>query len=269
MNYAELKKLMIKLENTILNEDKVIAYFVQLYEKDLKNMRLLENINQLFWERGYNTELLMPLEKHKEYDVDEYIEKSKSVSRSKIKTFEFMRYLDQINFHIVTMTSLHLINIKYLIEEGMLDSNNFYVKKHIDLKSSLRDLLFEGYMSEDEETQKVIRDIKEKLLVLLGGFGEDYNEFPYNEFIIDTEYLLYSLNDYKKSNSIKLMFKMANKEHYARLNNQYSTKFEDVAVFLRSINKDLVNWYLNKHKEYINDYERDGYVQFYRHLEVR
>lgn len=122
-------------------------------------------------------------------------------------------------------------------------------------------------MSNDKDVREAIKTIKEKVLPSLGGYGEDYNLYPYFEFIIDTEFMLYSIGDFKKTNMVKLMFKIVNKEHLMRTKNQYSSKYFEVNKYLGNIKKEYVNWYIQKHTK--NHYENNGYVQFYKHLEVR
>ncbi|MBR3890674.1 MAG: hypothetical protein IKJ30_01205 [Bacilli bacterium] len=270
MNKEELRKIMIRLENTYFSEEEVILYFVDLYGLNPEDIDLLNDVNELFDERGYNCFFLMPSAKHKKFDLDEYCGyASKFVTKSKDKTLALIKYLKEVNSHRVTNTTLHLIKIKYLVDEGLLDSSNSYIKKCYDENSNLRDTLFQEYMGKDENIKSAIKEIKENILTKIGGYGDDYNKYPYYEFIVDTEYLLYSINNYKYSNMIKLMFLMVEEEYLKRTGGQYSDKFENIGKYLSMIKKADVKWYLEKHNEYIGSYNHDGYVQFYRHLEVK
>ena len=62
---------------------------------------------------------------------------------------------------------------------------------------------------------------------------------------------------------------MVEEEYLKRTGGQYSDKFENIGKYLSMIKKADVKWYLEKHNEYIGSYNHDGYVQFYRHLEVK
>lgn len=270
MNKDELKNLMVKLENTFFSEEEVILYFADMYGNDVNNINLLNDINELFDERGYNCYFLMPSVKHKEFDLDEYCSyASKFVTRSKDKTLSLINYLKKLNSHRITNATLHLIKIKHLVDAGLMNSNNPYIKKCYDDNLDLRDTLFQKYNCKDENIKASIKYIKENILTKLGGYGDDYNKYPYYEFIVDTEYLLYSINNYKFSNMIKLMFLMVEKDYLKRTGSQYSEKYENIGKYLTMIDKSDVKCYLDKHKEYIDSYAHDGYVQFYRHLEVK
>jgi hypothetical protein len=98
VNKEELRKVMIRLENTYFSEEEVINYFVDLYGLDINDIDLLNDVNELFDERGYNCLFLMPTVKHKSFDLDEYCSyASKFVTKSKDKTFALIKYLKEIN----------------------------------------------------------------------------------------------------------------------------------------------------------------------------
>lgn len=268
MSIDELSDLMNRKENLYSSEEAVVNYFKELYFNNLDDMDLLNDVNELFYVRGYNVMFLMPLVEHKiKFNIDEYREKSKGLTNSFTKTYEFINYLKDLNDHRVTNLSLYLINIKHFVDAGILDVDNSYIKECYEKNMDLRETLFSNYMSNNQNIKDAIKTIKEKVLVMLGGYGDDYNLFPYYEFLIDTEFMLYSIGEFKHTNMIKLMFKIVDKKHLLRTKNQYSTKFEDANKYLGKIKKDFVTWYINKHSK--EKYENDGYVQFYRHLEMR
>lgn len=270
MSKEKIKSLFIKLENTLFSEEEVIATLIHIYGKNMDNIDLLNDINEVFYERGYNCHFLMPSVKHKKFDVDEYCSyASKFVTKSSDKTMKLMDYLKEINSHRVTNMTLHLIKIKYLVDANILDINNSYIKKCYDENLDLREALFRDYLSENKDIIDAIKAMKEDVLTRIGGYGDDYNKFSYYEFILDTEFMLYSINNYKFSNMIKLMFLMVEEDHLKRLGSQYSTKYEDVGKYLTMIDKKYIKWYIEKHDSHVNSYKHDGYVQFYRHLEVK
>ena len=268
MNISELEELMILKENLYTSEEKVVNYFKELYFNNIDDMDLLNDINEIFYFRGYNVKFLMPLVEHKKvFDIDEYREKSKGLTNSLAKTNNFISYLKDLNNHRITNLSLYLINIRHLVDDGILNINNEYIKKCYEKNLDLRETLFSNYMSDDLTIKEAIKDIKEKVLVKLGGYGNDYNLFPYYEFLVDTEFMLYSIGEFKNINMIKLMFKIVDRVHLLRTKNQYSTKFENANKYLGKIKKEYVKWYIDKHSK--ERYENDGYVQFYRHLKMR
>lgn len=268
LNINELADLMDLKENIYTSEEAVVNYFKELYFNNIDDMDLLNDINTLFYVRGYNVMFLMPLAEHKkEFDLEEYKDVSKGLTNSFEKTFEFIKYLNDLNSFRISNLSLYLINIRHLVDANILDINNAYIKECYEKNLDLRETLFQDYMSIDSKVKEAIKDIKEKVLVLLGGYGTDFNAFPHYEFLVDTEFMLYSIGDFKKTNMIKLMFKIVNKEHLMRTKNQYSTKYFEANKYLGNIKKEYFTWYIEKHSK--EHYENDGYVQFYRHLEMR
>ena len=267
--YLELRKKEVEL----LNKDKVIEYFYKICEENRYDYDLFDNINYLFKVRGYGVVFEKPkYGSKKDFNHDEYVTLTAKVALSKDKTMTLINYLKDVGSRRLTLSALYLIKIKYLIDENVFKTNNSYIKECYENDYSLLDALFKNYKSNDEEIKKGIDYIKYHVLGKLTQMGFDEYEYYYwwNEFVLDSEYLLYSIGDYKISNTIKVIFKIVEREFIdIYKTKQYYTKFDKTETYLSKIDNKLIEEYLEKYKYVVPKLIDDGYVLLYRSLESR
>lgn len=267
--YLELRRKEVEF----LNKDKVIDYFYKKCEVNREDYDLFENINYLFKVRGYGVVFEKPKQgSNKKFNHDEYRTLTSKVALSKDKTISLINYLKDVGSRRLTLSSLYLIKIKHLVDANIIKTNNPYLKECYQNDYSILDSLFKNYKSEDEEIKGGIDYIKHHVLAKLTEMGFDKYDyyFWWNEFVLDSEYLLYSIQDYKVSNTIKVIFKIVEREFIdIYKNKQYYTKFDKTENYLSKIDNKLIEEYLEKYKYIVPKLLDDGYVLLYRSLESR
>lgn len=269
----ELYVEMLEKEQEYYNRDKVIEYFIDKCKQNRHDHDLFNYLNELFELRGYGIRFKMPLyDTVKSFDYDEYKIITSGVGKSKSKTIDFINYLHDVGSRRLFITSMYLIKMKYLEEIGIVSSDNLYIKDCIDKNKNLQEALFDEYKSEDIVVKEAINYIKQEVLGKIVSAGFDDYEYYYwwNEFVLDSEYLLYSIGDYKIANTIKIIFKMLEKDFIGIYKEKkYYPKVEKAATYINKIDYNLVKEYLIKYKDVVSQLIDDGYVLFYRNLESR
>lgn len=274
MNNDELRLLFEIKEHQYLSTDKVVSFFIKLCEIQETNLELFYHLNKLFEEKGYGVRFVYRKSTSSQLDMKKYLTIISRIHTSKSKTRELIAYLRKVNNYKITMASLYLIRIDFLVDEGLLNiENNKYLKSCYFKKMNVDEALYKEYFSDNKEIADGISILKNNLIAVLGGFHDDYNvQYKHNEFLLYTNAIIYAAKNYKYMNSIKILFKISDKKYYdGYINKPYFASFEKGNESITYIKNKLIRKYnVNIIKKYIekfayeSSYFDDGYSFFYK-----
>ncbi len=249
VSYIDEQEALFDLyEELHLSEKEILNRSIELVIRHNFDADYMYDLNDTIFNRGYSFQFEVEDNK-KEFDINEYNKLITNVTKSKDKTLKLIKYLDEINDHRLTFASLHMLKVKYLIDLNYLPSDNDIINSN--LKLSFKELFFSYYDN---------KNLKKILVKTLSNIGIKYAECEYFDFIIDIEYLLYSIEEndpnygYIKSNTLKVAFNITPKEYYEKDGKKYyNPKTSKVSKeYLKLINKDKI-------KKIKSKWLKDGY----------
>lgn len=237
--YKEISTLFDVYENEQHLSEKLIyqrcLLLIKNHDFDIDYMWA---VNDVVNNRGYCFQFEVPTKKVKKFDSNTYNELMTNTSKSKKKTQDLIKFLNDVKDHRLTFVSLYALKVKFLIELGILPNSNAWINAREG--ENFRDLMFES-LSEGKEIYDLILDAAEKVSL-------EYIRLSYMQFWLDMEYLLWTIekvdprNGHIKVNTIKVAFGIVPKIFLERGNKKYY----DVAFskklnkYLKLIDKDLL-----------------------------
>lgn len=246
--YNEVSALFDVYENEEhLTEREIYQRCLTLIKNHDFDIDYMWAINDAVNNRGYCFQFEVPSKKSKKFNYDEYNELITNTSKSKNKTQELIKFLNGIRDDRLTFISLHALKTKYLIELGILPSNNEWINTRSG--ENFRDLMFES-LSTEEEQYSIVMDAAEKI-------GIEYIRLSYMQFWLDMEWLLWTIEKadprkgHIKVNTIKVAFGITPKLYLERGDKKYydPSFSKKLNGYLKLIDKDL----LKKVKDHYKD----------------
>ena len=245
MTTDELYDLVSSLEENHMTEEEIINECLKLLYKEDESIELLYNINDVLKWKGYFYQFQVPEMPRKQYNSDEYGQIVSQCSKSKIKTTELIKYLQDCNDWRLTLNSLHFIKMSMIFELGILP-------KLLDeelLKKIYQYNLYDFYMSLFLEKHKESLVLKVALEKWFETIGLSFCRMKYMQFRLANEYLLWTItkNDkspssYLKVNSIKVALSICPREYLCFNGKEYYNKnmHKNLVKYLALIDKNEI-----------------------------
>lgn len=263
VSYIDEQEALFDLyEELHLCEKEILDRSIELVIRHDFDADYMYDLNDTIFNRGYSFQFEVESNKRK-FNIDEYNNLITNVTKSKDKTLKLIKYLDEVNDQRLTFASLHMLKVKHLIDLNYLPSNNNIINSNTKL--SFKELFFTYY--EDKSFKKI-------LVKALSNIGIKYAECEYFDFIMDIEYLLYSIEEndpnygYIKSNTLKVAFNITPKEYYEKDGKKYyNPKISKVSKeYIKLINKDKIKKIKSKWLEEGYETVNTGHMLLYKLL---
>lgn len=258
----EIEALFDLYEEERLTEKEILQRTIELvlshdFEKDY-----MYDLNDTLFNRGYSFQFEVKREKLK-FDSKTYCELITNVTKSKDKTNQLMTYLRDVGDRRLTLSSIHLLKIRYLIDLGYLPTDNEIIIQNKNM--SLRDF-FNIYFYDKE--------IKAMIIKLFTKIGILYAELYFDLFAIEMEHLLWTIErddknyGYLKVNTLKIALNIAPKEYFEKDGKQYyNPKFSKVTKdYLKLIDKNEISKIKARWGEDGYETDNSGYRLLYKIL---
>ena len=175
------------------------------------------SVNDVVNNRGYCFQFEVPSKRTIKFVPEEYVALITNASKSKNKTAELIKYLNDINDHRLIFASIHALKVKFLVELGILPSNSEFINYRLDW--NFRDLMFESFDVENDGYEAIM-DAAEKI-------GLEYARLSYLQFWLDMERVLWTIESadprrgHIKVNTIKVAFGIAPRIFFERGGKKY------------------------------------------------
>lgn len=255
-----LNMVFDQLEAQGMTEEEILeaAVSVAIYFKS--DVDLLYELNDLMYERGYSFEFDVPQTK-RQLDLVKFAELSTQTVKSKAKTESLIDHIRYMGDHRLTFATWHMLKLKHLIDLYYVEDSELLTDKNL----TLRDLFMQNY--HNEKIRAFVKDA-------LSELGMPYAWKEYNDFRLDLEYLLWTIEKkepnygYKKINTIKVALEMAPNIYFERgdIKYYYSDKLKEAKKFIKLIDKEAIAFVKAKWGEKGFEELYDGYQLFYKYL---
>lgn len=260
-NLQKLNHLFDMLEKYYHSESQVIKFMVNV-ANTINNTSFIFAVNDIFEERGYKA-YIEQKHSHKEekFDIKKYKDLMTNTTRSASKTEKLINYLYRVNDINLTISSMHHINFKYLVDLYNFDyQRNSYLKKCYDNRVNLYELLFEDKPN-NKSVCSGIRIVEQELLYKLGGFDMFCAENTYEKFVLEVEKLLTSIGfkKYMYINALKVKVGIIDKEVvsiYSTIDEYLEKNMSDI---IKMIDKKKLRNFVKEAKKYTFEYPT-GYL---------
>lgn len=268
----ELFDLVTKWEHEKRTEKEIIKKFSDLIMSNKDDIDLYFDINDALHWKGYSYQFAIPKEEKYEWDSEEYAELVTNVTKSKEKTKELCIYLSEMDLSTLTISSLHFIKMKHLINLGVYH-NVEPLKPIIDM--NIYDAYMMCYSDKYDDIlidKKYIKTVIEKFLMQI---GLQYIDLDYMQFRMEMEYLLWTITQtdktkdaYKKINTIKVAFCIADKEYFMWNDKIYFSEdiHKNLVKYLSYIDKNEAKKIYDKYKDSIHLLDDTGYKLLFNML---
>ena len=241
-------------------EEEILEMTAQLVLHCNSDIDLMHELNEIVYHRGYSFEFEIERTK-RQLDLDAFAELSTQTVKSKAKTESLIDHIRYMGDHRLTFATWHMLKLKHLIDLYYVEDNPLLTNKNL----TLRDLFVQNY--HNEEIKTIVRDA-------LSELGMPYAWKEYNDFRLDLEYLLWTIEKkepnygYKKINTIKVALEMAPNIYFERgdIKYYYSDKLKEAKKFIKLIDKDAISFVKAKWGEKGVEELYDGYQLFYKYL---
>lgn len=259
----EIEALFDIYENDLhLTEQEIFERSNKSIKEHKFNRDYMFDLNDVLYFRGYSFQYDIPPLEKRIFDKDEYALVIENSTKSKDKTNNLILYLKEVNDWRLSLCSLHALKTKYLVELGILPSDNVYINNN--LKSNLRDLFFNAYFSKDYD---VILPCLEKVGIL-------YSTLNYMIFRLDIEFLLWSIEQkdknkgFIKANTIKIAFNIAPLDFFIRNDKYYYDQqfAEKLNQYLKLIDRKSLDFVKNEWNDKIEQLDDTGYKLLFKIL---
>ena len=262
MDYITLiERLFDNFEAQRLSEDEILERSQNLVKCHKDDKEYLYTLNDTLYNRGYAFQFAIKNDKPK-FDGDVYESLTGNVTKSKAKTQALIDYLAQLSNHILTLASMYLLKVRHLIDLGYLPDDNDTINAQANL--TLQDLLFENYFD------KAVKHAVQEALARM-GIPDIYG--GYNEFRLDVEYLLWTIDKskgagYMKINTVKVALNIAPRQFFEREGKPYyyPSTAKEAKKFIKLIDGDAVAKIKARWGESGYETISDGYKLLYQYL---
>lgn len=253
-------------------EKEIVNKFIELLCEKKDDIDLYYDINDALHWKGYSYQFAIPEVETIEWDSTEYGDLVANVTKSKDKTKELCIYLAEMDNNILTLSSLHFIKFKHLVNAGIFKYYNEY-KPIIDM--NLYDIYMMCYTNLYDDVlgnKKFIKLMIEKFLM---NIGMRYVQLNYMEFRMDMEYLLWTITKkdkskdaFKKINTIKVAFSIADKQYFMWNDKIYFNEdiHKNLVKYLSLIDKKESQRIYDKYKDSIHLLDDNGYKLLFNML---
>lgn len=250
----EFFDLISKWEEQKHTEKEIVSKFSELITSKIEDIDLYYDINDALHWKGYSYQFAVPLDEKYAFDPKEYADMINNVSRSKEKTKDLCIYLAEMDNYILTLSSLHFIKFKHLVNLGIYKNYDEY-KTILDM--NLYDIYMMCFTDIYDEQLGNRGFIKRSIESFLVQIGMTYVWADYMQFRMEVEYLLWTItrkdkskDAFKKINTIKVAFCIADREFFM---------WNDKIYFNEDIHKNLVKYLAlidrNESKRIIDKYK--------------
>lgn len=289
MTNLEYLEFLKYLESQRVSEKEIINVLEQrLIECNWDKDECYSINDALMWQ-GYKYRFNPLRSNYKHFDRFEYASLVHGIGKSLNQTLKLMQYLREVHDFRLTLSSMHFIKIKYLIQAGLMNVDNPLLDDFCN--SDLYNTYFTCVSHlNDEKYDHLLRHIQKNIFPLM---GEEYahQDFDYKNFQLDMEYLLYtiSLNDdkdaYKRINTLKVALNINNPEWHVwgvdklKTNTLQTKKEREKSIekgtyyyknivkefipSLSKIDKVIAKSIAEKYKNFYEDFQDDGYKVLY------
>ena len=233
----EIEALFDLYEEEHLTEKEIFQRTIELvisheFEKDY-----MYDLNDTLFNRGYSFQFDVKREKLK-FDSETYYNLITNVTKSKDKTNQLITYLREVGDRRLTLSSIHLLKIRYLIDLEYLPNDNDLINQSRNM--SLKDFFNLNFYN---------KEIKNMIIKLFTKLGILYAELNFDLFAIEVEHLLWTIErddnnyGYLKVNTLKVALNIAPKEYFEKDGKQYyNPKFSKVTKdYLKLIDKNEIS----------------------------
>ncbi|MGM9858971.1 MAG: hypothetical protein ACI311_06995 [Bacilli bacterium] len=264
--YNECVTLLDLYEQEKLSTGEILKRTIEIVKLKNYNPDFMHDLNDALLEYGYPFQYDIQVDR-KEFNKEEYYALCVNTTKSMDKTISLVDYLRAVSDSRLTMASIHMLKVKYLIEIGIIENPTPYILEHPN--SNLRDLLFSSFSENFASSQSLIE--------ALTRLGYIYALQDYALFRIDLEYMLWLIEcsepnyGYLKVNTLKVCLNIAPKEFFERGEKiYYNESLSKVTKeYLRLIDKGIIKMLIEKWGEDGNPYDKTGYQVLYKLLKNR
>ena len=256
--YTEISALFDVYENEEhLTEREIYQRCLLLIKNHGFDRDYMYSVNDVVNNRGYCFQFEVPSKRTIKFIPEEYVALITNASKSKNKTSDLIKYLNDLNDHRLIFASIHALKVNFLVELGVLPTNNEFINHR--LNGNFRDLMFESFDT-DSDSHEIIMDAAEKI-------GLEYARLSYLQFWLDMERLLWTIEKvdprkgHIKVNTIKVAFGIAPRIFFERNDKKYydvsfSKKLNN---YLKLIDKHTLAYVKEKYEGSIEPTRLYGY----------
>lgn len=264
--YDECTTLLDLYEQQKLPTGEILKRTIEIVKLKNYDPDFMHDLNDALLDYGYPFQYDVRLER-KEFNKEEYYSLCGNTTKSLDKTIDLVDYLRAVSDSRLTMASIHMLKVKYLLEIGIIENPTSYVLDHQN--SNIRDLLFTSFSENFASSQCLIE--------ALTRLGYRYALQDYALFRIDLEYMLWLIEcvepnyGYLKVNTLKVCLNIAPKEFFERGEKTYYNESLSKVTkeYLRLIDKDIIRMLVEEWGEEGNPYDKTGYQVLYKLLKNR
>lgn len=247
-------------EENGMSEEEILDMSAQLVMHCNSDIDLMHELNDIMYYRGYSFEFDIE-RNNRQLDLVKFAELSTQTVKSKAKTESLIDHIRYMGDHRLTFATWHMLKLKHLIDLYYMEDSGLLTDKNL----TLRDLFMQNY--NNKEIRAIVRDA-------LSELGMPYAWKEYNDFRLDMEYLLWTIEQqepnygYKKVNTIKVALEMAPNIYFERGETKYyyADKLKEAKKFIKIIDKDAIAMVKAKWGEIGFEQLYDGYQLFYKYL---